>query len=157
MISHIRTTIRIPVFIFTIFRSCFKLIKSRNPHTSYFVFSIIAHRFYFHTSPTLNRFISMIIRIINMISIIPSFKFSFSFSSHFFIFLIIIFSFYCFTIIMNNIKSISFLFINHRIIASTVSFITFRYSITIYSTIRNYSYITRIIFFNTFVNSLPKC
>ena len=156
MISHIRTTIRITVFIFSVFRSCFKLIKCRNPHTSCFMFTIITHRFNFHTSPTLNWFISMIIRIIDVISLIPSIKFCFSFSFHFSIFLIIVFSLYCFTIIMNNIKSISFLSINHRIVTSTISFIAFRYSITIYSTIRNYSYITRIIFFYTFINSLPK-
>ena len=142
MICHIRTTIRITIFIFTIFRSCFKLIKCRNPYTSCFMFAIITHRFYFHTSPTLNRFISMIIRIINMISFIPSIKFFITFSFHLFIFHIIIFSFYCFTIIMNYIKSFSFLYSNHTIITSTIRFITFRYSITIYFSIRYNFYIT---------------
>ena len=91
-----------------------------------------------------------------MISFIPSIKFIIRFSTHFFVLLIIILCFSYSSIIMNNTKSFCFLFSYHIIITSSISFITFRNSITIYSTIWNYSIITVFIFFYTFIESLPK-
>ena len=143
-------------FFSTIFRTTFKLIKSRNPHTSLSKLSIVRYRIYFQMSPTLNRFVSMSIRIIDMISSIPSIKFIIRFSTHFFVLLIIIFSLSSRSITTNSSKSISLFSINHTVITSSVLFITFWNSITIYSTIWNYSIITVFIFFYTFIESLPK-
>ena len=143
-------------FFSTIFRTTFKLIKSRNPHTSLSKLSIVSNRIYFQMSPTLNRFFCMSIWIINMISVIPSIKFIIRFSTHFFVLLIIIFSLSSCSITMNNSKSISLFSINHTIITCSISFITFRNSITIYSTIRNYYVIAIFICFNTLIKLFPK-